>query len=243
MNTLLILGATSDMARASALAFARKGWNLLLAGRNMTEMDAIALDLNLRAGCSVHCLSFDACDSQSAHSFWDSLPLCPDAVLCAVGCLEDQHDAQKDMLLTERMLCANFMGLIPVLSMAANAFEARGKGLIIGISSVAGERGRASNYIYGASKAGLTTFLSGLRHRLTRSNVRVITVKPGFVATRMTEGMQLPALLTATPQQVAEDIINSVQNGGDVVYTRWYWRWIMLVVRSLPEFLFKRTKL
>ena len=243
MKTLLILGATSDMARASALEFARNGWNLLLAGRTMSELEALALDAQLRTGRSAQCVFFDACAPYNALDLWNSLPLRPDAVLCAVGCLGDQMAAQQDPALAEQVFCANFTGLAPILAVAANAFEAQGTGLIIGISSVAGDRGRASNYIYGAAKAGMTAFLSGLRHRLARTNVRVITVKPGFVATRMTEGMALPPLLTATPQQVAEDLLRSVEKGRDVVYTRWFWRWIMLAVRMLPECLFKRTKL
>lgn len=243
MNTMLILGATSDMARATALKFAREGWNLLLAGRNLPEMEAIAQDLRLRTGREVCCLPFDVCDVQGSRCFWDKLPVCPEAVLCAVGCLEDQTAVRHDMALAEQVLCVNFTGLVPVLSDAAKAFEKRGSGSIIGISSVAGDRGRASNYVYGAAKAGMSTFLSGLRQRLAPKGVHVMTVKPGFVVTRMTEGMPLPPLLTATPQTVAQDIFAGMRKRKYTIYSRWFWRWIMNIVRMVPEVIFCRLKM
>ncbi len=123
------------------------------------------------------------------------------------------------------------------------AIEARKAGLIIGLSSVAGDRGRASNYVYGSAKAGLSAFLSGLRHRLAASGVRVMTVKPGFVRTAMTEGLNLPPLLTAEPDQVAADILSAVKKRRDTIYSRWYWRFIMSAIRLLPESIFKRTRL
>ena len=243
MNTLLILGATSDIARATALIFARDGWDLLLAGRNLSELESIARDLEIRTTRKVHCLHFDACDEHSAETFWDTLPFCPDAVLCAIGYLGDQIQAEKDITISKRIICSNFSGLVPVLSQAGNAFAKRGSGCIIGLSSVAGERGRASNYMYGAAKAGLTTFLSGMRQRLAKQGIQVITVIPGFVNTRMTEGMNLPKLLTASPELVAKDIVCGIKSRKDVVYSRWYWRWIMRAVCALPEWLFKSIKL
>jgi short-subunit dehydrogenase len=114
---------------------------------------------------------------------------------------------------------------------------------MVGISSVAGDRGRKSNYIYGAAKAALTAYLSGLRNRLYELQVHVMTVKPGFVATKMTEGMDLPEKLTALPEEVARDIFSAQQKGKDVLYTKWMWRWVMLIIRNIPEFQFKKMSI
>ncbi|MFK7924061.1 MAG: SDR family NAD(P)-dependent oxidoreductase, partial [Bacteroidia bacterium] len=116
----------------------------------------------------------------------------------------------------------------------------RGSGKIIGISSVAGDRGRASNYLYGSAKAGLTAYLSGLRNRLASKGVHVMTVKPGFVRTAMTENMDLPPVITGEPSKVAKDIIRSVRRGRNVIYTLWMWRYIMLIIRTIPERIFKK---
>jgi len=186
---------------------------------------------------------FDALEPGSHRRLWDTLPEKPDAVLCVVGLLGDQDQARHDPDLATEIINSNFTGLVPLLSLAADDFEARKSGLIIGLSSVAGDRGRASNYIYGSAKAGLTAFLSGLRNRLAPSGVRVITVKPGFVKTAMTEGMNLSPLLTADPSQVAADIVSAVKKGRDVIYSRWFWRFIMIVIKALPEFIFKKSNL
>ena len=137
----------------------------------------------------------------------------------------------------------NYTGAVSILEIVASDFEARGHGFIIGFSSVAGERGRQSNYIYGSAKGGLTVYLSGLRNRLARRGVHVMTVLPGFVRSRMTEGMDLPERLTATPEEVAEDVYRAYRRKKDILYTMWFWRWIMIVIRSIPESMFKRLRL
>ncbi|MBQ9104764.1 MAG: SDR family NAD(P)-dependent oxidoreductase, partial [Mailhella sp.] len=164
------------------------------------------------------------------------------AVLCAVGLLGDQLEARHNAEAADAILRANFTGLVPLLSLAANTFERRGSGLIIGISSVAGDRGRASNYLYGSAKAGFTAFLSGLRARLSHSGVQVLTVKPGLVDTPMIQGRPLPHFLVASPELVARDIAKAVQRGRAVLYTPWYWRGIMFAVQNMPERLFARLK-
>jgi hypothetical protein len=138
---------------------------------------------------------------------------------------------------------ANYEGPALILGLLAERFAARGSGTLIGISSVAGERGRASNYVYGSAKAGFTAFLSGLRNRLAKGPVRVITVKPGFVATQMTEGMDLNPRLTAQPDAVAEAIWQAQAKGRDVLYVKPVWALIMAIIRALPERLFKKTSL
>lgn len=186
---------------------------------------------------------FDVLRTEDHQSFWDNLAPSTDAVFCAVGLLGCQEDAKNNMDAVKIILKTNFTGLVPILSMVANTFEKRCKGLIIGVGSVAGDCGRGSNYLYGSAKAGFTAFLSGLRNRLARKGVHVMTVKPGFVATAMTEGMKLPAVLTASPEQVAADIVRAVKKKKNVIYTRWFWREIMLMIQHIPEFIFNRMRL
>ena len=243
MPTILIIGATSDIARASALAFGLEGWQVQLAARNEERLETIARDLSVRLGRPVSHYIYDALEPGGHRRLWDGLEAKPDAVLCAVGLLGDQDKARHDSELAVEIINSNFTSLVPLLSLAADDFEARKSGTIIGLSSVAGDRGRASNYVYGSAKAGLTAFLSGLRNRLADSGVLVITVKPGFVRTSMTEGLKLSPLLTAEPAQVAADIVAAVKKGREVIYSRWFWRFIMLIIKALPERIFKKTSL
>jgi len=175
--------------------------------------------------------------------FYHNLDPKPDAVVFTAGYLGDQGLAQKDFGETRKIIETNFLGAVSILEIIAADFEAKGRGLIIGVSSVAGERGRQSNYLYGAAKSALTTFLSGLRNRLYPSHVRVMTVLPGFVRTRMTEGMKLPKVLIIEPGQVAEDVYRATKTGKDIVYTGWFWRWIMKIIRNIPETIFKKMNL
>jgi short-subunit dehydrogenase len=164
-------------------------------------------------------------------------------VVCAVGLLGDQKAAETDAALAETVIRTNYLAPALLLGEFANRMEARGSGAIIGISSVAGDRGRASNYMYGAAKAGFTAFLSGLRNRLASKGVNVVTVKPGFVATRMTAGMNLPKLLTAQPAEVAATIERGITRGATIIYAYPIWRFIMLAIAHIPEFMFKKMKL
>lgn len=243
-RSALILGATSDIARATARQLAAEGYAILmLAGRDTQALTADAQDLALRhhSRASVH--AFDALKPQDFNAFLDDLPVLPQVVICAVGLLGDQAQAQSDPEAALRILRSNYEGPALILGLLAERMAARGTGTIVGISSVAGERGRASNYVYGSAKAGFTAFLSGLRNRLNGSGLRVITVIPGFVATRMTAGMDLNPRLTASPDEVAVAITRAIARGRDVVWVRPVWRLIMAIIRALPEPVFKRTKL
>ena len=242
MPLMLILGATSEIAHACALHFAQDGWDLCLAGRRMDALLALATELRNRTGRAVDCVEFDALNSAIHAKLWASIKDRTDAVLCSVGLLGDQTAARHDEDAADRILRSNFTGLVPLLSMAADTFEQRRRGLIIGISSVAGDRGRGSNYLYGSAKAGFTAFLSGLRARLAPSGVQVLTVKPGLVASPMLEGRDLPQHLIASPETVARDIANAVRKKRHTLYTPWYWRGIMFAVKHLPERLFIRLK-
>lgn len=240
---VLILGARSDIGRAIAHSFAARGHPVQLAARNAAALEADRADIALRHGVEVTLHEFDALATASHQTFVAGLPALPQVAVCAVGLMGDQAQSERDPEATARVMRSNFEGPASILAVLANHFAARGSGAMVGISSVAGERGRASNYVYGSAKAGFTAFLSGLRNRLARSGVQVITVLPGFVATQMTEGMDLPARLTASPQQVAQAVARAVAKGRDRIYVKPIWQLIMAVIRALPESLFKRTSL
>lgn len=243
MPYLLILGARSDIARAVSHTFARKGFNLCLAARKYEEADRDAKDLEIRYRISVMTREFDALDFEGHESWYTTLPEKPLGVLCAVGYLGNQKKGETDLTEAKKIMETNYLGCVSLLNVIANDFEERKAGFIIGISSVAGDRGRQSNYFYGSSKAAFTAYLSGLRNRLCRVNVRVITVKPGFVRTGMTEDLELPAMLTSSPEEVARDILSAFEKGKDVIYTKWYWKYIMAVIKIIPEKIFKKLNL
>lgn len=240
MSYILIAGAKSDIAKAVARKYAENGYHLCLAARNPSALEAFANDINIRTQKEAACVELDILDYASHDAFYDALEEKPAGVIIAVGYLGNQDKAQRDFEETRKITDTNYTGVVSLLNIIANDFEKRKKGFIIGISSVAGDRGRKSNYVYGSAKAALTAYLSGLRNRLYEANVHVLTVKPGFVATKMTEGLELPERLTAQPEDVAEDIFNAQQKGKDVLYTRWMWRWVMWVIRTIPERIFKR---
>lgn len=239
----LILGARSDIARACARSLAAEGYGIMLAARGAGTLAADAEDLRLRADVPVTLHEFDALDVGGFASFAAGLGVLPDVVLSAVGVMGEQGESQADPAAAARVIRANFEGPALILGVFAEGMAARGSGVLVGISSVAGERGRASNYVYGAAKAGFTAFLSGLRNRLAGKGVQVVTVLPGFVATRMTAGMDLPPRLTAQPEAVAEAVCRAIARGRDVVWVKPVWRLVMAVIRALPEWAFKRTRL
>jgi hypothetical protein len=244
-GTVLILGAKSGIARAVAHEFAKAGYNLVLAGRNAQDLAADASDYAIRHGVKTWPVAFDAVNYESHPAFYAQLPARPDVVICMVGYLPDQKEAEKDSALAIRAMETNYVGCAHILNIAANEMEERKSGSIIGVSSVAGDRGRAKNYFYGSAKAGFTAFLSGLRNRLTvsGSGVHVLTVLPGFVYTAMTEGMDLPPKLTATPEQVARDIFRAWKKKKNILYTKGIWRWVMLIIRNIPEGMFKKKEI
>lgn len=243
MSWILVLGATSDIARAVARRFAAEGYNLYLAARDPIALEGDVADLDIRYKVRAVAVTFDVLDYSGHGAFYSALTEKPEGVVCAVGYLGSQEKGQQDFDEARRIVETNYLGCVSILNIIANDFEERGSGFIIGLSSAAGDRGRQSNYLYGSAKAGFTEYLSGLRNRLFKSDVHVMTVIPGFVATRMTESMDLPPALTASTAQVAEDVVGAWKRKRNVVYTRWFWRFIMLIIRHIPEFIFKKLKL
>lgn len=240
---VLILGARSDIARATARAFAARGHPIQLAARGAEGLAADKADLETRYTVAVTLHDFDALDVAGHEAFVDGLPTLPGVAVCAVGLMGEQAENEADPAKAVAVMRSNFEGPAVILGVLADRFVARGSGTLVGISSVAGDRGRASNYVYGAAKAGFTAFLSGLRNRLAKQNVHVVTVKPGFVNTAMTAHLDLPARLTAEPQEVADAIVQAVEKSRNIIYVRPIWRLVMAVICAIPEAVFKKTSI
>jgi short-subunit dehydrogenase len=240
------LGATSAIARAVAAEYAAHKFHLILAGRDREELAALAADASLRYNASVKTQVLDILDFESLpRTLGSCLSAVGDeleGVILAVGDVGDQAAAQSDPCQARHILDTNLTGCVLALNVVAEHFEKRRKGFICALSSVAGDRGRQSNYLYGAAKGGFSIYLQGLRNRLSHAGVQVTTVKPGFVDTRMTFGH--PRLfLVAKPESVARGIYKAVAQRKDVVYLPWFWRYIMLALRLIPERAFKRLRL
>jgi decaprenylphospho-beta-D-erythro-pentofuranosid-2-ulose 2-reductase len=239
-SSMLIVGAGSDIGRALAKVAAAAGCALLLAARNSSQLHDLKECLRRKHGVEIVSFDFDVLATDTHAPFIDSLPFLPDMVVCLVGVLGDQRLAEHRFAEADLILRSNLLGPVSILSVLANRMERRGHGAIVGVSSPAGDRGRAENYVYGAAKAGLTTFLSGLRQRLGRTPVRVVTIKPGPVGTKMTTGQR--KFLMATPDRIAPALFAACSKARGVVYLPWYWRPIMILICVIPEALFRRLR-
>lgn len=245
MNTTwIILGATSSMARAFARAVAAEGAGVILGGRDAGELAALAADCRLRGARLAEPAVFDAREPATFAPLVARAEAEEGEINAAVfvGSMPEQAAIDADPGLIDGVVADSFTGPARFLQLLAPVMEARGQGTVVGVGSVAGDRGRLGNYVYGAAKAGFATYLSGLRNRLTRAGGHVVTVKPGFVDTAMTWG--LPGLfLVASPEAVAADLLRAVRKRRNVIYTPFFWRWIMLIIRHIPEPVFKRMKI
>ena len=240
---ILIVGAKSDIAKECAREFAKNGFDLILLARDVLELEDFKKDITIRYEVDVDLIEFDVLDFNSFENIYKSLNKDIEIVLTALGYMNEQKICERDFLESLKTINTNYTGLVAVLNIVANDFESKEKGAIIGISSVAGDRGRKANYIYGSSKAAFSSYLSGLRNRLFEKNVSVITVKPGFVYTKMTKDLDLPPKLTAKPNEVAKDIFKAYKNKKDIVYTKPIWKIIMLIIKMIPETIFKRLSI
>jgi decaprenylphospho-beta-D-erythro-pentofuranosid-2-ulose 2-reductase len=243
MATVLVLGGTSTIARAIADELAARRFDVALAGRDVPELEAVAADLRLRRGVITTVHRVDVLEMEGhAHALASCLTADLRGVVLAFGYLGDQRRAESDPAEARRILDTNLTGCVIALNVVAGHLARTGGGFVCALSSVAGDRGRQSNYVYGAAKAGLTAYLSGLRNRFASAGVRVLTVKAGVVDTRMSAGMP-GAALAAAPATVARAVVRAITRGRDVVYVPWFWRWIMLIIRIIPERVFKRLSL
>ena len=245
---IVVVGATSEIARAIERELARPGVRLLLVGRDAGELEACAQDLHIRMEVEVLTRPFEAL-AFAEHPRW-AAEWCelaggaPDGVLVCHGYLPDSDLAARDPVEARRTLDVNLTSVVSILTPLAEQMAARGSGWIAVISSVAGDRGRRGNPLYGAAKAGLSVYLQGLRSRLAPRGVHVLTVKPGFVDTRMLRSRdRATRLLAASPERVARSVRRGLARRRNTIYTPWFWRPIMWLVRSVPEAVFKRMNL
>jgi short-subunit dehydrogenase len=243
MATALILGATSDIGVALAKKFASEKFDVILAARKPEQLKPLQSDIHIRYGVDCNTTAFDALAYNSHFAFFHSLEPKPEVTICVFGILDDEDLAFDDWRLTERMINTNYTGAVSILNVVAKFYIGQKKGTIIGISSVAGDRGRASKLIYSSAKAAFSTYLSGLRNKCFVDKVHVMTVQPGFVYTKMTENQPLPKAITSTPTEVASIIYNAYLKKKNLIYIKWFWRYIMLIIKSIPEFMFKKMKL
>lgn len=245
MKRILVIGAGSAIAESTARIFAERGDSLFLVGRKPTVLDSMCADLRIRGAGAVGMHVLDANDFSAHEAMLGAAEQSLgglDVVLLAHGTLSDQKKCESSVELTLQELTTNGLSVVAILTRVAAKFEERKSGTIVVISSVAGDRGRQSNYVYGSAKALVTAFTSGLRQRLYKSGVAVVTIKPGFVDTPMTAGFP-KGLLWAKPQQIAAGIVRAVDRSATVVYLPGFWRLIMLIIRCIPESIFRRLKL
>lgn len=245
MKNILVIGATSAIAVAAAREWAKQGCGFYLLARDPEKLEPIASDLKVRGAREVAVAAFDAGQYEQHRALVEAAAeqlSCIDVALIAHGSLSEQAACQGDFSLLQQEMNINALSYFSFLEILAEYFEQRRSGSIAVIGSVAGDRGRQSNYVYGAAKGAVALYLQGLRQRLQKSGVQVLTIKPGFVDTPMTREFK-KGLLWAKPDAVGRSIVTAVDKGRDVLYTPWFWRWIMLIIKLIPETVFKRISL
>jgi decaprenylphospho-beta-D-erythro-pentofuranosid-2-ulose 2-reductase len=245
MKKILVVGATSAIAEACLRQWAVEPCLFFLVARNSEKIERVASDLRAK-GSVAHCFVGDMSEVDRHH---EMLSACLDEIsavdiaLIAYGTLPDQAQCTSNTALGVREFVVNGLSVMALMNQLSGLMIEQGNGCIAVISSVAGDRGRPSNYWYGAAKGAVSTFSSGLRASLRSKGVHVLTIKPGFVDTPMTEGLDLPRRLVVSAEKVAKDICAAVASRKDTLYTPWFWRYIMLVIIHIPSVIFKRLKL
>lgn len=248
MKNVIIFGANSAIATACARLWVAQGCNLFLVGRNAEKLNHLIADLRVRASPDqrIEGMSADLNDL-NRHEEWlveaEKQVGDLDVILIAHGALPDQKACENSVDKMMEEISTNALSVISLLTLSANRMEAKGNGVIAAISSVAGDRGRQTNYVYGAAKGMISIFMQGLRNRLNKKGVAVITIKPGFVDTPMTAHFEKKGLLWAKPEEIAKGVVRAVDRRRDVVYLPAIWRWIMLIIKHIPEVVFKRMSL
>jgi decaprenylphospho-beta-D-erythro-pentofuranosid-2-ulose 2-reductase len=243
MKKILLIGANSAIAQACSRLWAGEGAAFFLVARDTQKLEQVAADLRARGAAKVDVHSLDVTDFAHHKAMADAAVNALEAIdiaLIAHGTLPDQKACEQNPALAAEAISINATSVIVLATLIASRLEAQRAGTLAVISSVAGDRGRASNYVYGSAKAAVSTFCAGLSARLAKSGVNVLTIKPGFVDTPMTEGMKLPQALDAKPDQVARDIVRAVERRKHTLYTPWFWSLIMLIIRTIPAPIFRR---
>jgi len=246
MKKVLVVGASSAIAEAVARIFSGQGAKFYLLARNSEKLSSLEADLLIRGAALVHSERFDINEHWRHEVMLNTVSEVLggiDVALVAHGTLGNQQECEQSPDLALQELQTNAVSTIAFLTRLGNLFEKQGRGTIVVISSVAGDRGRPSNYVYGTAKAAVTTFCEGLNARLFKAGVHVMTVKPGLVATPMTEGLDMPKALLAEPEQVAADIVRAMEKKIDTLYTPWFWKYIMAGIVHIPTSFFKKLNL
>jgi decaprenylphospho-beta-D-erythro-pentofuranosid-2-ulose 2-reductase len=244
LKSALIFGGKSPLALATAREFAANGFELFLIARNSASLAEQESAFATQFNCKLSVVELDISNRDSLLEFVSSFQdNCPDVVISVLGRQQPANIKLDDIDTLSALIEGNFTGPAAVLEQFATLMEKAGKGTLIGISSVAGERGRQKNYSYGAAKAGFTVFLSGLRNRLAKSGVHVMTVKPGVIQTEATASLQHPSWLVRPPEVLGRDIYRAFVKRKNTLYTPWFWAWIMLIIKLIPEPIFKRLNL
>lgn len=242
MKRLLVIGASSDIGMSVSKIFGKNNYDLTLALRNPSDLKGFADEIRKDFNIDVRLLSLDILDFSSHTEIAKKIGNF-DGVFCSIGYLGNQKKAEKNFHEAKTIINSNFLGIASMINELVNIMENRGKGFLIVISSVAGDRGRPSNYFYGSAKAALNTYLSGLRARLYKKNINVMIVKPGYVKTKMIAGIETPKLLTVSPDFVAKKIYKGFTSKKDTIYVSSIWKFIMILIRNMPERIFKRIEL
>lgn len=246
MKKVLIIGATSEIAIACGRIWAEKKSEIYLVARSENKLQQVADDFTTRGASAIHSHILDMNEikkhTEMLENCFTTLKTI-DIVLIAHGTLPDQHACEQDVDLALQEFSTNGLSVIALLTLLANKMEQQGDGTIAVISSVAGDRGRPSNYLYGSAKATVSTFCEGMRARLYKRGVHLLTIKPGFVDTPMTKELELPQALVVSPEKVAKSIHNAIEHGKNTIYTPWFWRYIMIIIKSIPNLIFKKLKL
>lgn len=246
MKKVVIVGATSAIANACARLWAAQGASLFLVSRDLEKMKALSADLRVRGAAAVYIWQMDATDV-AAHPGMVKAAVEAlghlDVALVAYGTLPDQQACESDAMLALKEFSTNGTSVIALLTVLANQFQQQRSGTIGVITSVAGDRGRPTNYVYGSAKAAVSVFCQGLQARLFKAGVSLTDIRPGFVATPMTEGLSLPAVLVARPDLVARRIVTGIERKADIIYAPAFWALIMAIIRNIPRPIFKRMSL
>ncbi len=244
-RTWIVLGASSPIAKAFAHTVAERGHEVILAGRDLEDLVKSARDISIRHGVEAEALAFDALEPDGHDGFVEACRQVGGgrlSVFLAVGDMPDQEAIDRDVGLGLRCMAASYMGVVSVLHRLAPLLEAQGEGQVVVLGSVAGDRGRIKNYVYGSAKAGLHAYLQGLRARLFRAGVSVTTVKPGFIDTAMTWGLP-GTFLVASPEACARACLRWAETGAESRYFPGFWWGIMTIIRAIPEPIFKRLSI
>jgi len=243
MKYILIIGAKSELGMELASLYSKNNYNLYLAGRSINAIKSQAEILEKQNNNKVTLCELDVTDIGSHKDFYDSLAIKPIGIIYVAGYCPDQNKALLNWNETSAAININYVGALSLLNIAVIEFQQNQKGFIVGITSVAGLRGRGKNYIYGSTKAAFITYLNGLRNSLTKYNVNVLTVIPGFIKTKKSLKSNLPGIFFTTPKNLATHIFTSQQANRSIIYSGLIWRVIMLIIKSIPDFIFKRMSI